>query len=585
MLKTSWVDIQKAFDSIKHDYMLECLSKLAIPECLINSVKRLLKHQTSKLMIKGELIGYVNIKRGIIQGDSLSPLLFTIAMEPLSRCLNSQCSMIESDENLRRNHLIFVDDIKIFAISEEQLEHACNVTLDCLNKMSFTVNEKKSASNIDSPLTFGESLASDATYKYLGSRENGESIQSPENIWYIKNNITSRTEKLCATKLNAKNLFAAINEWAISSINYYIGVINFNPKELDSMNLDIRRILLDLNLIRKSANVERLYLPRNDLGRGLTNILFSAELIAANLHLKLRNDAQTASIILDEIKKQTFLGNIIQVIDTKYDILLNEFSPKMLKKAQLDSLREKISSSSLHSVLRRDPMDRLDFVTSSTWLRNGQHSVMDEALWAKVQDCNLFPGQPPCRHCHSKQLTVDHLATRCNSLVNFHYRRRHDLVVKSLHLHIARQYGLTNNASISKHKLSPLLSNNKVTIRCDVPILTHVRTEFNKPDLCVIDHVNKEITIIEVGITNSETLVEKEIEKLHKYSHLANDLLYQYEAKSARCVPIVLSWDGLVTKHFRRHAETIKLKPPLIAHIQRAIIKATSEWVIADAKL
>ena len=65
----------------------------------------------------------VNIQRGIIQGDALSPLLFVIVMMPLNHILR-KCTggneLTKSKEKI--NHLMFMDDIKLFAKNEKELE-------------------------------------------------------------------------------------------------------------------------------------------------------------------------------------------------------------------------------------------------------------------------------------------------------------------------------------------------------------------------------------------------------------------------------------------------------------------------------
>ena len=65
----------------------------------------------------------VEIKRGIFQGDSLSPLVFVLALIPLSLILRktkAAYEFSESKENI--NHLLFMDDLRLYSRSEKRLD-------------------------------------------------------------------------------------------------------------------------------------------------------------------------------------------------------------------------------------------------------------------------------------------------------------------------------------------------------------------------------------------------------------------------------------------------------------------------------
>ena len=60
------------------------------------------------------------IQRGIFQGDALSPLMFVIVTMPLNhtfRKLSARHKLSRSQENI--NHLMYMDDMKLFAKNEE----------------------------------------------------------------------------------------------------------------------------------------------------------------------------------------------------------------------------------------------------------------------------------------------------------------------------------------------------------------------------------------------------------------------------------------------------------------------------------
>ena len=62
-------------------------------------------------------------KRGIFQGDSLSPLLFALSMIPLSLVLRKVNACYEWEKKeYKLNHLLFMDDLKLFGKNEEQID-------------------------------------------------------------------------------------------------------------------------------------------------------------------------------------------------------------------------------------------------------------------------------------------------------------------------------------------------------------------------------------------------------------------------------------------------------------------------------
>ena len=69
----------------------------------------------------GEDLEEINVKRWIFQGDSLSPLLFVLSMVPLSLILKKVNACYKwGKKEYKLNHLFFMDDLKLYAKSEEQ---------------------------------------------------------------------------------------------------------------------------------------------------------------------------------------------------------------------------------------------------------------------------------------------------------------------------------------------------------------------------------------------------------------------------------------------------------------------------------
>ena len=87
-LSVAWIDYKKAFDSVLHSWILKFLQIYKIHPVLITFIEESMsKWKTNMTLVHKEGVlktEPIRIKRGIFQGDSLSPLLFTMSLNPLS---------------------------------------------------------------------------------------------------------------------------------------------------------------------------------------------------------------------------------------------------------------------------------------------------------------------------------------------------------------------------------------------------------------------------------------------------------------------------------------------------------------------
>ena len=84
----------------------------------VEFISKSMKGWNVELMSCGEVVGKVNIRRRIFQGDSLSPLLFVACMRSLTEILRKvpMGYTLKCVEKL--SHLLFTDDLKIYGKSE-----------------------------------------------------------------------------------------------------------------------------------------------------------------------------------------------------------------------------------------------------------------------------------------------------------------------------------------------------------------------------------------------------------------------------------------------------------------------------------
>nr|XP_037873333.1 uncharacterized protein LOC119629884 [Bombyx mori] len=130
----AWIDYKKAYDSVPHTWLMRVLELYKINPILCSFLSSCMGQWSTFLSQPGQMTSsaapnLIRIKRGIFQGDSLSPLWFCLALNPLSTLLKDSTL----GYRLRRgaeaiSHLLFMDDLKLFASKKPDLMSLLKIT-------------------------------------------------------------------------------------------------------------------------------------------------------------------------------------------------------------------------------------------------------------------------------------------------------------------------------------------------------------------------------------------------------------------------------------------------------------------------
>ena len=75
-----WIDFKKAYDMVPHSWIIESMKMFGLADNLVNFIRKSMKNWATELFYDNSHLGKANIRRGIFQGDSFSPLHFVIAL-------------------------------------------------------------------------------------------------------------------------------------------------------------------------------------------------------------------------------------------------------------------------------------------------------------------------------------------------------------------------------------------------------------------------------------------------------------------------------------------------------------------------
>jgi Reverse transcriptase (RNA-dependent DNA polymerase) len=115
-----FLDQEKAFDMVSHSYLLSVLSKMGFGKNFIKWIAILYANPSSHVKVNNILSPPIFLKRGVRQGDCLSPILYALSIEPLLQAIVND-PLILGFNNQKVS--AYADDIACFLQRTNDLQH------------------------------------------------------------------------------------------------------------------------------------------------------------------------------------------------------------------------------------------------------------------------------------------------------------------------------------------------------------------------------------------------------------------------------------------------------------------------------
>ena len=164
----AFIDFEKAFDSISHKSIIKALYAFNFPSKFIRAIKNILLNSTTSITINNFLSPPVYLKKGTKQGDPISPTLFILVIEFLSKFLSTQLQGINVN-NLNLNHLLYADDLALILSDPSNLATAISIfdKFYCATGLKLNISKSVLFSKFSSiPKSLCIPLSNE--FKYLG---------------------------------------------------------------------------------------------------------------------------------------------------------------------------------------------------------------------------------------------------------------------------------------------------------------------------------------------------------------------------------------------------------------------------------
>lgn len=145
------IDFEKAFDRIQWSFVYEVLANMNFGNIWISWIRNIFESSRISVLVNGSPTGEFSPKRGLRQGDPLSPLLFNLVGEVFSNFIQraSKLGLFHGiklpNVNSRLTHLQFADDVLLFVDGNEDAIRGVKKVLQCFQLLTgMKVNFNKS---------------------------------------------------------------------------------------------------------------------------------------------------------------------------------------------------------------------------------------------------------------------------------------------------------------------------------------------------------------------------------------------------------------------------------------------------------
>ena len=380
-----------------------------------------------------------------------------------------------------------------------------------------------------------------------------------------------RVCKIWTSELYSGNKITAHNTFAVAQTMPAIGILNWTRKEIEDLDKATRQIICYTSNLHMRSNINRIYVPRKQGGRGLASIedTFAPRIVALANHIEA---AATSNPFLEKVKEHE-QNNIIRLRDQL--LQYHDIEPeKYTKSARNTKLKcdhlEAWKNKPLHSYIFKKIEDdnEIGKPASHQWLHSGISShvegyingMQDQEIATKAT--RKWREKDPtinakCRLCGSQDETVLHALGSCPSLSsNLYMTARHENVGRHIVEEIVKQ---EKQLTYRKRPESVTVIKNK-EIWWNMSIKTANKVEYNRPDAVIWNKETKVCHLVEISVPLDINTSNRQVVKRDKYMLLVSEMQQLYRNYTFQIIPVIIGCLGAIPKSLEQNLKKLGLE-------------------------
>ena len=140
-----FLDIQKAYDSVWRNGLWLKLWNMGVKGKMWRVIKIMYNSSRSAVLLEGEKSSTFSVEQGVVQGCSLSPILFSVFISDLLEEIDRAQISIQLKSGNKVGGLLFADDFVGITESSENLQQLIDIISEFCSKWRLHANVNKSA--------------------------------------------------------------------------------------------------------------------------------------------------------------------------------------------------------------------------------------------------------------------------------------------------------------------------------------------------------------------------------------------------------------------------------------------------------
>jgi len=539
------LDIAKAFDTLPHKAIEAALERLGLPSVARESIMNSYTNLSTNIEYAG-LKTEVPLRRGVKQGDPLSPFVFNAIMDPLLDQLEQMKGFV-INESHSLSALAFADDLILLSDTKDKAQRLLNHTESYLNALGMRIAAEKCASfeirptkdswyiiNPDLSLTNGDKIpnsAADSSLSYLGGH-----ISPWSGLHYkdLVDQLATTLERCRSARLKPHQKLSLTTSHLIPHFLHKTVMATPPISTIRAMDQTIRNhVKVVLHLPMGTPN-GLLYCSKRDGGLGIPKLEALATSSALKQGTTLLNSLDPAiHALLQETKLEQRMQSLAKAMRLQWPILNFRVIDAYKKRMKTEELK----AWSQLKVKGRGVQSFTEDRYGNAWLYNPNLLKPSRFLTAlrmrggmtsdKVTMNTVVPqSNVKCRKCRTCNETLAHVLGQC-IYTKAQRIRRHDEIRDFVTKKLA---AMKEGVKIIEEALIPTPTGNL------------------KPDLVVVNQGR--VHVVDVTVRHEDTgyLDEGHRSKVEKYTPLVEILAEQLQVERGRVLPLVVGTRGSLPK-------------------------------------